>query len=116
MRKKPNTNNKGPVVITGAKVFVKNDDVNGALRRLKKILEGADRQKELSKREFYEKPSSIKKRSRISAKKRATKEQRQRDSMGQVHKPVGLKYMKSKRKRRKILDAETALTNLKRKR
>ena len=42
----------------GTSISVWNGDVNGALRKLKKILERADRQKELSKREFYEKPSA----------------------------------------------------------
>jgi small subunit ribosomal protein S21 len=103
----------GPV-IQGAKVYVKNDDVNGALRKLKKILEGADRQKELSKREYFEKPSITRKRNKAAAKKRSQKAERQRQSTGVANKITGVKWMKSKRKRRRILDAETALTSYKR--
>lgn len=68
-----------PVRIQGANVEVRNDDVNGALRRLKKILENSNRQKELAKHEYYEKPSAVKKRDRAQAVKRAQKEQAKRD-------------------------------------
>ena len=37
--------------IPGTSVEVRNGDVNGAIRRLKKILENDNRQKELAKRE-----------------------------------------------------------------
>ena len=46
----------------GRAIEVYNGDVNGAIRRLKKVLERMDFQKELSKREFYEKPSAAKRR------------------------------------------------------
>lgn len=108
--------NREPVAIQGAKVFVKNDDVNGALRKLKKILENDNRQKELSKREFYEKPSIARKRNKASAKKRAAKEQSKRENTGLANRPTGVKWMKSKRKRRRVLDAETALSSFKRSR
>ena len=71
--------NSVPVRIQGANVEVRNDDVNGALRRLKKILETSNRQKELAKHEYYEKPSAVKKRERAQAVKRAQKEQAKRD-------------------------------------
>jgi len=58
----------------GASVEVRNDDVNGAIRRLKKILERDDRQKDLAKNEFYEKPSAKKKRKKAAAVKRTHKE------------------------------------------
>ena len=60
----------------GASVEVRNGDVNGAIRKLKKILENADRQKELAKREFYEKPTSVLKRKKAAAVKREQKNQR----------------------------------------
>ena len=103
----------GPV-IQGAKVYVKNDDVNGALRKLKKILEGADRQKELSKREYFEKPSITRKRNKAAAKKRSQKAERQRQATGTANKITGVKWMKSKRKRRRILDQDAALASYKR--
>lgn len=65
--------------VQGANVEVRNDDVNGALRRLRKILENNNRQKELAKHEYYEKPSAVKKRERAQAVKRAQKEQAKRD-------------------------------------
>lgn len=58
----------------GANVEVRNDDVNGALRRLRKILENNNRQKELAKHEYYEKPSATKKRERAQAIKRQQKQ------------------------------------------
>ena len=54
----------------GTSISVWNGDVNGALRKLKKILERADRQKELSKREFYEKPSAKRKKAKAAGRKR----------------------------------------------
>ena len=68
----------------GASVYVRNDDVNGALRRLKKILENDNRQKELAKREYYEKPSAKKKRMKDSAKKRYQREQKKLLASGDV--------------------------------
>ncbi len=41
----------------GRNIEVRYDDVNGAIRRLKKVLEKMDFQKELSKRDHYEKHS-----------------------------------------------------------
>lgn len=115
MNKKPPYRKQPTHEITGAKVEVRNGDVNGALRRLKKILEGADRQKELSKREFFEKSSSKKKRARDAAKKRTKKEALTDIVAMNARKPSGTEWMKSKRKRRKVLDRENALVNHQRK-
>ena len=57
----------------GRDIEVYNGDVNGAIRKLKKVLERMDFQKELSKREFYEKPSAKKKRKKDQAIKREIK-------------------------------------------
>ena len=54
----------------GRAIEVYNGDVNGAIRKLKKVLERMDFQKELSKREFYEKPSAAKKRKKDQEEKR----------------------------------------------
>lgn len=96
--------------ITGASVQVRGDDVNGALRRLKKILDGADRQRELSKREYHEKNSIKRKRARDQAAKRTRREEQRSLSSGesQYQKPTDLKWMKGKRKRRRVMDAENA--------
>lgn len=92
--------------IRGASVEVRNGDVNKALRTLKKILENDDRQKELAKREYHEKPSTRRKRRRAAAVKRHQKEQERKLSSGEIpyHREAGTAYMKSKRKRRKIDD------------
>lgn len=101
----------------GASVYVRNDDVNGALRRLKKILENDNRQKELAKREYYEKPSAKKKRMKDSAKKRYQREQKKLLATGDMPYTgsTGVSFMKSKRKRRKHADALNALTTRARK-
>ena len=86
----------------GASVEVRNDDVNGAIRRLKKILERDDRQKDLAKQEFYEKPSAKRKRKKAAAKSRWNREVENKrragtwiDSNG-----GGTKWMKTKKNRR----------------
>jgi len=99
----PTTSNTG-----GTTVYVKNDDINGALRRLKRILEADNRQKDLSKHEFFEKKSVAKKRSRDQAKKRTQKEARS-DIAKLSQKQSGVSWMKSKRKRRKLIDKQTLL-------
>ena len=103
--------------IPGTSVQVRNDDVNGALRRLKKMLEGADRQKELSKREYYEKPSMTRKRNRDQAIKRHQREMMKELMTGASpqSRVEGVSYMKSKRKRRKIQDIEAAISAAQRK-
>lgn len=88
---------------SGRSIEVYNGDVNGAIRKLKKVLERMDFQKELSKREFYEKPSAKKKRKKDQAVKRTNKE---RDTMimkGEWMPPslTGQKHLKGKRGKRK---------------
>ena len=95
----------------GATVEVRNGDVNGALRKLKKILENADRQKELAKREFYEKPSSKRKRQKDAAKKRTQREENKKIFSGEVplQSVTGFGFLKSKRKRRKYANQKSAV-------
>ena len=87
----------------GASVEVYNDDVNGAIRRLKKILERDDRQKDLAKQEFYEKPSAKRKRKKAAAKSRWNREvENKRRSGAWVDTDGGdTSWMKTKKKRRK---------------
>ncbi len=91
--------------VKGSSVTVWNGDVNGALRKLKKVLERADRQKELSKREFYEKPCAKRKRAKDQAKKRTRKAEDLMIARGewlpQFSENTG-KAMKGKRERRKV--------------
>ena len=95
----------------GATVEVRNGDVNGAIRKLKKILENADRQKELAKREFYEKPSAKRKRQKDAAIKRTTREENKKIFSGEapLQTVSGFSFMKSKRKRRKYSDKKSAV-------
>lgn len=108
------TSNENEKHFTGSKVEVRNNDVNYALRKMKKILERNDFQKDLAKHEFYEKPGIKRKRQKEAAKKRWQKEVSKMRIAGvwQDSQSGDLKYMKSKRKRRKVLDRETMLTNL----
>jgi len=59
----------------GLYVEVRNNDVNKALRRLKKLMNQEGMIKDMRKHEFYEKPSAIKKREKAQARKRWIKEQ-----------------------------------------
>ena len=59
----------------GLYVEVRNNDVNKALRRLKKLMNSEGMVKDMRKKEFYEKPSAIKKREKAQARKRWIKEQ-----------------------------------------
>ena len=54
----------------GLYVEVRNNDVNRALRRLKKLMNQEGMVKDMRKKEFYEKPSIIKKREKAQARKR----------------------------------------------
>lgn len=56
-----------------------NERFDVLLRRFKKAVEKADTLRELHEREFYEKPSAIKKRAKAAAKKRAYREQQERN-------------------------------------
>jgi ribosomal protein S21 len=112
---KPYKPRKEPHQIQGASVQVYNDDVNGALKKLKKILEGDNRQKDLARHEFHEKPSVGKKRAKAQARKR--QERARNDDMmgGSFRAPTGLKWQKSKRKRRRVLDRANAFAEYARK-
>ena len=116
--KKSFNNKKGPRKeenfldkFKGASVEVRNGDVNGAIRKLKKILENADRQKELAKREFYEKPSAKRKRQKDAAVKRTQREENKKIFSGEapLQSVSGFAFMKSKRKRRKYSDKKSAV-------
>lgn len=89
--------------VNGTSITINNDDVNGAIRRLKKILENDNRQKTLASLEFYEKPSAKRKRIKESAKRATARNRRKGIASGETvyTQPSSLKFMKSKRKRRK---------------
>ncbi len=54
----------------GLYVEVRNNDVNRALRRLKKLMNTEGMVKDMRKKEFFEKPSIVKKREKAQARKR----------------------------------------------
>lgn len=102
-RKPYSSNPKPPVNFKGTTVEVFRGDVNGAIRKLKKILEKADRQKELSKREYYEKPSVQRKRKKDQGTKRQKKLINDMILKGEYMPTptVGQKHLKGKREKRK---------------
>jgi small subunit ribosomal protein S21 len=113
---KSNDREKEEVVFRGAHVEVRNNDVNYALRKLKKILERNDWQKDLAKHEHFEKGSVKRKRKKEAAKKRWQKEVTAQKLAGKwaVVRSSDLKFMKSKRKRRKRLDEDAMLDRMRR--
>jgi ribosomal protein S21 len=111
-----NDREKEEVAFRGAHVEVRNNDVNYALRKLKKILERNDWQKDLAKHEYFEKGSVKRKRKKEAAKKRWQKEVTAQKLAGKwaVVRSSDLKFMKSKRKRRKRLDEDAMLDRMRR--
>lgn len=69
--RKPNRRDEGP---RGTRVEVRDNNINQAMRRLKKILQQEGVFKELRDRRFYEKPSMKRKKARAAARKRHLKE------------------------------------------
>ena len=59
----------------GLIVYVRNNDIDRALRKLKKMVNNEGVIKELKKREFYEKPSDRRRRQRARARKRWLKQE-----------------------------------------
>ena len=58
----------------GSTVFLKDgDDVNRALRKIKNKIEDGGKLKDLQKKEFYEKPTTKRKRKKAAAKQRYAK-------------------------------------------
>ena len=65
----------------GTKIYVKNNDVGRALRKLKKMMQQEKVFQEIRDREFFEKPSLKRKRAKASAVKRWKKYLSQRDKV-----------------------------------
>jgi small subunit ribosomal protein S21 len=59
-----------PVRVSGLKVWVQHNDIDRALRKLKKKVANAGIIKELKEREYYEKPSERKRKEKARAIKR----------------------------------------------
>ena len=101
-----------------ATIEVRNNDVNKALRVLKKRLEKAEFQKELAKQQYYEKPSAKRNRKKQQAVKRWQKYVRDAEARGEMKQylPTGTKWMKSKRKTRRVRDYNERIAQMQRKR
>ncbi len=80
-------------------IYVRNDNVDQAIRTLKKRLLKDNRQKELAKREFYEKPTAKRKRVKAQGVKKHQKSLRDKIMRGEAMPPsrVGQKHLKGKR-------------------
>lgn len=112
--RKTNSNDDTGFEFKGSKVEVRNNDVNYALRKLKKILERNEWQKDLAKHEHFEKGSVKRKRKKEAAKKRWQKEVTSQKLAGRwaASRSGDMKFMKSKRKRRKRLDEAAMLERM----
>lgn len=69
----------------GLYVEVRNNDVDKALRRLKKMINNDGLMKTLKQKEYYEKPSEIKQRKKAEAKKRWQKKLKKLKTLGIVN-------------------------------
>lgn len=64
----------------GSTVFLRDgDDVNRALRKFKNKIEDSNKLKDLQKKEFYEKPTTARKRKAAAAKSRWAKKLREQE-------------------------------------
>ena len=99
-------------------IEVRNGDVGKALRILKRRLEKSDFQKELAKQQYYEKPSAKRNRKKKQAVKRWQKTVREMEAAGTMKQylPTGTKYLKSKRKTRRVRDYNDRIATMQRKR
>ena len=112
--RKPRREEKFLDKFRGRNIEVRNEDVNGAIRRLKKVLEKMDFQKEISKREYYEKPSVKRKRMKDQAKKKTKRDVDTQIMKGEWMPPavVGQKHLKGKREKRKAWMAKERIRRL----
>jgi len=80
-------------------IYVRNGNVDQAIRTLKKKLLKDNFQKELAKREYYEKPSAKRKRVKATGVKKGQKLLREKIMRGEAMPPatVGQKHLKGKR-------------------
>jgi small subunit ribosomal protein S21 len=82
VRNRKNYNN-GPVEVQGLSVEVKNGDFNRALRKFKKMVQEDGILQELREREYYEKPTTKRKRAKAAARARHLKSLKKRnDQLG----------------------------------
>jgi len=94
--------------LTGKTIAVWNDDVGGALRKLKKVLENDNQQKDLARHEYHEKESTRRNRAKDAAKSRWKKEISDKRANRTWIDPVSLNldWMRTKKKRRRHTDLQ----------
>lgn len=68
-------------VKNGTKIYVKNNDIGRAMRKLKKLMQQEKVFQTLKEKEFFEKPSLKRKRAKASAIKRWKKQLAQQDKV-----------------------------------
>jgi len=100
-------------VLSGKSIDVWRDDVNGALKKLKKVLEADNRQKDLARTEYYEKPSVKRKRKKDVAKSRWQRDINTMRSAGTWVDTVssGTKCLKTSKTRRKHVELVDKIKN-----
>lgn len=65
--------NSGPVQLSGLAVEVRNGDFAGAMRKFKKKVQESGIIQEVREREYYEKPTTVRKRKKAAARSRHLK-------------------------------------------
>lgn len=73
MNNRKRHDNNGPVQVQGIAVEVRNGDFAGAMRRFKKKVQESGIIQEVREREYYEKPTTIRKRKKAAARARHLK-------------------------------------------
>lgn len=71
--KRTQMNNKEDWKLSGSIVYVKNDDVNRALKKLKNKVEEGGKLKDLQKKEYYEKPTITRRKAKAAGRQRFVK-------------------------------------------
>jgi|TARA_B110000444_G_C18731854_1_gene543667 small subunit ribosomal protein S21 len=94
-------------------IYVRNGNVDQAIRTLKKKLLKDNFQKELAKREYYEKPTAKRKRQKAQGIKKHEKTFREKIMRGEALPPVrgGQKHLKGKRSLNKYRATKRLLQN-----
>lgn len=94
----------------GTRVEVRNGDIDGALRRLKKILIKEDWARDVARSTYYEKPSETRKRKKAQGEKAWRKKRAQLESQGRlVAHRTGFKHLKGTRTRKIEKDRQDRL-------
>lgn len=71
--------NRDEVLVKGTRIEVRNNDLNTALKKFKKVIQDENILQEYQKKQFYEKPSVARRRRKAAARARHLKEISQRE-------------------------------------